>query len=61
MNYMKKEWQNKKKQSFSHKQKEPSEVEQVYYIYADCNDCDYPNPTEKSGKWLIFIPNKDRI
>lgn len=37
----------------------PSEVAEVYWIYAIRKKGDYPKPTTRSGKWLIFIDNKD--
>jgi len=36
----------------------PSEVTEVYWIYA-IRKGDYPKPTTRSGKWLIFIDKKD--
>ncbi|MFH1247219.1 MAG: putative phosphothreonine lyase domain-containing protein [Candidatus Micrarchaeota archaeon] len=34
----------------------PSEVVDVYWIYAERKKGAYPASTEKSGKWLIFVP-----
>jgi hypothetical protein len=38
----------------------PSEVTEVYWIYAIRKKEDYPKPTTRSGKWLIFIDKKAR-
>ena len=37
----------------------PSEVTDVYWIYAERKKGDYPAPTPRSGKWLIFLDNRD--
>lgn len=37
----------------------PSEVTDVYWIYADRKYGEYPKPTGKSGKWLIFVDQKE--
>jgi hypothetical protein len=33
----------------------PSEVIDEYYIWAERQKDDYPQPTERNGKWLIFV------
>lgn len=37
----------------------PSQVTEVYWIFADRKKGNYPKPTPKSGKWMIFVPVKD--
>jgi len=37
----------------------PSEVTEAYWIYAISKKGEYPKPTARSGKWLIFIDKKD--
>ena len=37
----------------------PSEVSDVYWIYANRKEGKYPKATERSGKWLVFVNNKD--
>ena len=39
-----------------HSEDKPSEVTEVYWIYALRKEGDYPEPTPRSGKWLIFVP-----
>lgn len=34
----------------------PSRVTDDYWIYAERKAGDYPEATERSGKWLIFVP-----
>jgi len=34
----------------------PSQVRQVYWIYAKRKKGRYPKPSHSSGKWLIFVP-----
>lgn len=36
----------------------PSEVTDVYWIYAERNKGNYPPPNKQSGKWLIFLPEE---
>jgi hypothetical protein len=36
------------------KEKNPTEVFDEYWVHARNNDLDYPDLTEKSGKWMIF-------
>lgn len=43
-----------------YKNSKPSQVTDVYWIYAENNVVSYPEDTERSGKWLIFVPN-DKI
>ena len=33
----------------------PSEVIDVPFVYAVRREQDYPEPTERSGKWLVFV------
>ena len=33
----------------------PSEETNVYWLYAEREECDYPEQTSRSGKWLIFV------
>lgn len=47
------------KQGLSYKDQNPSSVFDIYWIYAHCTDCSYPESTENSGKWLIFVPNEE--
>jgi hypothetical protein len=42
-----------------YKNNKPSQVTDVYWIYAENNGA-YLDDTERSGKWLIFVPN-DKI
>ncbi len=37
----------------------PSEVTEVYWIYAIRKKKEYPKPIVRSGKWLIFVDKKD--
>jgi hypothetical protein len=37
----------------------PSEVTEVYWIYSIRKKGEYPKPTVRSGKWLIFVDKKD--
>ena len=39
-----------------HSARLPSVVSDVYWIYAERRDGDYPDSTERSGKWLVFVP-----
>ncbi len=34
----------------------PSQVNDVFWLYAERKDGSYPNHTENGGKWLIFVP-----
>lgn len=37
----------------------PSEVTDVFWIFASRKQGDYPSSTGKSGKWLIFVYNEN--
>ena len=37
----------------------PSEVTDIYWIYATRKKGKYPKPTPRSGKWLIFVSLKN--
>jgi len=37
----------------------PTEVTDVYWIYAIRKKGKYPEPTKRNGKWLIFVDPKD--
>ncbi len=37
----------------------PSEMTEVYWIYAWRKRGEYPKPTHLSGKWLVFVDAKD--
>ena len=37
----------------------PSEVHEVYWLYARNRTGNYPSPTPRSGKWLLFVPKTD--
>lgn len=37
----------------------PSEITDIYWIYAVREKGSYPKPTQRSGKWLIFVDVKD--
>ncbi|MEX2721245.1 MAG: putative phosphothreonine lyase domain-containing protein, partial [Candidatus Wukongarchaeota archaeon] len=37
----------------------PSQVTEVYWIYAWRKRGEYPKPTHLSGKWLVFVDVKD--
>ena len=34
----------------------PTEVTETFWIRASRNHGSYPKPTERSGKWLLFVP-----
>jgi hypothetical protein len=36
--------------------RKPSEVSDVYWLHASRRDDTYPEDSERSGKWLLFIP-----
>jgi hypothetical protein len=36
----------------------PSQVTGDYWIYAWRHEGSYPQPTERSGKWLLFVPSE---
>jgi hypothetical protein len=37
----------------------PSKITDVYWVYAARKKGEYPKPTPKSGKWLIFVDIKE--
>jgi hypothetical protein len=37
----------------------PSEVTEAYWIYSIRKKGEYPKPTVRSGKWLIFVDKED--
>ena len=37
----------------------PSQVEDVYWLYAANLKGNYPKPTPRSGKWLLFVLNDE--
>ena len=39
-----------------HSESNPSEVTEVYWIYAIRKTGTYPSATDQSGKWLVFVP-----
>ena len=39
--------------------KNPTEVTEVYWLYAIRQNGTYPRPTSHSGKWLIFVDHND--
>ncbi len=39
-----------------HSESKPSEVTEVYWIYAIRKTGTYPAATDLSGKWLVFVP-----
>ena len=43
-----------------YKDSKPSQITDVYWIYAKNDVVSYPKDTERSGKWLIFVPT-DKI
>lgn len=52
----------KKKQretSLPYSDSRPSEVSEVYWIYAVRRKGKYPEPTVRSGKWLIFVEREN--
>jgi len=51
--------QNQIKQAFSHRNKLPSKVKDVLWLYAEHDDSNYPETTNYSGKWLIFKENEE--
>jgi hypothetical protein len=40
----------------SHRDANPSEVTDVYWLYAERENGGYPEHTENGGKWLVFVP-----
>lgn len=39
--------------------RKPFEVSDVYWLYADRKTGHYPRTTPQSGKWLIWVPEKE--
>ena len=37
----------------------PSEVKDIYWIRVERRKGKYPEPTHRSGKWLVFVDKKD--
>ena len=48
-----------KKKRDSYSDAKPSEVTKEYWIYAERQQGEYPEFAPRSGKWLIFVPEKD--
>jgi len=48
-----------RKISLPYSDAKPSEVTEVYWIYSIRKKGEYPKPTVRSGKWLIFVDKKD--
>lgn len=46
-------------QGYAYRHKDPSTVYDIYWIYASCKDCSYPEASERSGKWIISTPNAE--
>lgn len=45
--------------SLPHSDAKPSEITEVYWIYAERRKGKYPESTLRSGKWLVFVDKKD--
>jgi len=45
--------------SLPHSDAKPSEITEVYWIYAERRKGEYPEPTLRSGKWLVFVDKND--
>ena len=39
--------------------RKPSEVVEVYWLYAERESTDYPGATDDSGKWLVFVDARE--
>lgn len=39
-----------------HNNENPSQITNVYWLYAKRRKGRYPEPTRRAGKWLIFVP-----
>lgn len=50
---------NQRKGASAHVDEKPSEVTEVYWIYAMRKKGEYPKSTVNSGKWLIFVDKND--
>ncbi|MGD0070900.1 MAG: putative phosphothreonine lyase domain-containing protein [Candidatus Bathyarchaeia archaeon] len=48
-----------RKMSSTYSNAKPSEVTEVYWIYAIRKKGEYPKSTMNSGKWLIFVDKRD--
>lgn len=48
-----------RRKSLPYSDAKPSEVIEVYWIYAIRKKGKYPKPTPRSGKWLIFVDPKN--
>lgn len=46
--------------SSPHAESKPSEVTDVYWIHAERKAGEYPEATETSGKWLVFV-NAEKV
>lgn len=45
--------------SLHYSEAKPSEVAEVYWIYTERRKGKYPESTIRSGKWLVFVDEKD--
>lgn len=48
-----------KEKSSDYSDANPSEVTEIYWIYAERKKGKYPKSTMNSGKWLIFVDKRD--
>ena len=48
-----------RKTSLPYSEAKPSEVTDGYWIYAHREKSDYPKSTPQSGKWLVFVHERD--
>lgn len=48
--------QARRRISETYAESKPSEVTDAYWIYAERKDGSYPETTDRSGKWLLFVP-----
>jgi hypothetical protein len=48
-----------KKKRDQYSDAKPSEFTKEYWIYTERQQGEYPEFTPRSGKWLIFVPEKD--
>ncbi len=44
------------KAALHHSDSNPSEITDIYWIYAIRRNGSYPSATDQSGKWLVFVP-----
>jgi hypothetical protein len=49
-----------REKSKPYSESKPSEVREVYWIYAIRMKGHYPKPTARSGKWLLFV-NRENV